>query len=65
MTTGGRPNSDILSLDTALSMPVFANKGSASLFARYNDQSGVNSINGSTGNSWNAFQTGFTLSRSF
>ena len=63
--TTGRPNSDVLSLDTTLSMPVFANKGSASVFVRYNDQSGVNSINGSSGNSWNAFQVGATLTRSF
>ena len=61
----GRPNSDILSLDTSLSMPLFADKGSASVFLRYNDQSGVNSSYGSTGNSWSAFQTGFTLSYRF
>lgn len=63
--TGGRPNSDTLSLDTSLSMPVFANKGSASVFVRYNDQTGANSVNGSPGNSYNSFQVGFSLSRSF
>jgi len=60
-----RPNSDILSLDTSLSIPLFADKGSASVFVRYNDQTGVNSSYGSIGNSWNSFQTGFTLSYHF
>ena len=63
--SNGRPNSDILSLDSTLSMPLFADKGSASVFIRYNDQTGVNSSYGSYGNSWNSFQTGFTLSYRF
>ena len=60
-----RPNTDMLSLDSSLRIPLFADKGSASVFVRYNDQSGVNSSYGSYGNSWNAFQSGFTLSYHF
>ena len=57
--TSSRPDRDYLSLDTALSMPVFADTCNASLFMRYNDQSG-------DGNeSWDALQTGFSISRSF
>ena len=63
--TGGRPDSDILSLDSSLSIPVFSNKGAASVFLRYNDQTGVNTGYGSSGGSWNAFQAGFSISRNF
>ncbi|KAB2640989.1 MAG: hypothetical protein DVB26_05635 [Verrucomicrobia bacterium] len=63
--TNGRPNSDILGLDSSLSMPLFADKGSATVFVRYNEQSGVNSSYGSIGNSWNSCQTGFSLSYRF
>ncbi len=64
---GGRPDSDTLSLDSSLSMPIFTNTGTASVFVRYYDQAGVytNSSAGSTGNSWDSFQTGFSISRSF
>jgi hypothetical protein len=40
-------------------MPVFANTTSASVFMRYSDQ------NGATGETWDSFQIGFSLSRSF
>ncbi|MCX6867914.1 MAG: hypothetical protein NTV46_17195 [Verrucomicrobia bacterium] len=65
--TGGRPDSNTLSLDSSLSMPIFANTGTASVFVRYYDQSGVysNSSAGGTVNSWDSFQTGFSISRSF
>lgn len=55
----GRPDRDYLSLDTALSMPVFADTCSGSVFLRYTDQSG-----GGT-ETWDSCQVGFSISRSF
>ncbi len=55
-----RPDSNYLNLDSSLSMPIFANTCNASIFANYSDQSGDSSFN-----SWNSFQTGFSISRSF
>lgn len=55
----GRPDRDYLSLDTALSMPVFADTCSGSVFLRYTDQSG-----GGT-ETWDSLQAGFSISRSF
>ena len=54
-----RPAQDFLTLDASLGMPVFANTCNASVFMRYRDQ------NGDPANSWNSFQTGFHISRSF
>ena len=50
---------DYLTLDTALSMPVFADTCNASIFMRYSDQSGDRN------QSWDSLQTGFSISRSF
>ena len=54
-----RPDRDYLSLDTALSMPVFGDTCSGSVFLRYTDQSG-----GGT-ETWDSLQAGFSISRSF
>lgn len=56
---GERPDRDYFSLDSSLGMAVFSNSSFASVFMRYNDQSG------SATDSWDAFQTGFSISRSF
>jgi hypothetical protein len=61
----GRPDRTFLNFDSALSMPVFANTGNVSVFARYTDQSGVITSNDATGNSWDSFQMGFSISRNF
>ncbi len=62
----GRPNSDMLGVDTSMAMQVFGDKGSARIFVRYNDQSnGANSGYGSTGKAWNSCQTGMSLSYRF
>lgn len=53
------PDRDYLTLDTALSMPVFADTCNASLFMRYSDQSGA------VNQSWDSLQTGLSISRSF
>ena len=58
-TGAGQPDRDYLTLDTALGMPIFANTTNASVFMRYSDQSGGNA------ESWDSFQIGFGLSRSF
>ena len=65
--TGGRPDSNSLSLDSTFSMPVFANTCNASVFVRYNEQSGVysGSYYGGTENSWDSLQMGFSISRKF
>ena len=55
-----RPDSNYLNLDSSLTMPVFANTCNASIFANYSDQSGDSGFN-----SWNSFQTGLSISRSF
>jgi hypothetical protein len=57
---GGRPDQDYFSFDTSLGMPLFSNSTYASVFLQFNEQSG----SGNT-NSWNSFQAGFSLSRSF
>jgi hypothetical protein len=57
--TMSRPDRDYLTLDTALSMPVFADTCNASVFMRYSDQSG------DSNQSWDSLQTGFSISRSF
>jgi hypothetical protein len=54
-----RPDLDYLTLDTALGMPVFADTCNASIFMRYSDQSG------DANQSWDSFQAGFGISRSF
>jgi hypothetical protein len=48
-------------------MPVFANTCNASLFVRYNEQSGVyaSSYYGGTGDSWESLQMGFSINRNF
>lgn len=55
----GQTDRDHLTLDTSLGMPVFANTTSATLFMRYSDQ------NGGAEETWDSFQIGFGLSRSF
>ena len=55
-----RPDSNYLNFDSSIGMPIFANSCNASVFARYSDQ---NSDSGS--NSFDSFQAGFSLSRSF
>jgi hypothetical protein len=57
--TRSSPDRDYLTLDTSLSMPVFADTCSASIFMRYSDQSG------DSNQSWDSLQTGFSISRSF
>jgi hypothetical protein len=57
--TSSQADRDYLTLDTALSMPVFADTCSASIFMRYSDQSGASN------QSWDSLQTGFSISRSF
>lgn len=54
-----RPDRNYLTLDTALSMRVFADTCSASIFMRYSDQSG------DSNETWDSFQSGFSISRSF
>lgn len=54
-----RPDRDFFSIDGSIGMLIFANTTSASAFIRYSDQSA-----GAT-ESYDAFQTGFSLSRSF
>jgi hypothetical protein len=63
----GRPDSSTLSFDSTLSMPVFANTCNASLFVRYNEQTGVyaSSYYGGTGDSWESLQMGFSINRNF
>ncbi|MCX6868782.1 MAG: hypothetical protein NTV46_21785 [Verrucomicrobia bacterium] len=63
----GRPDSDSLNFDSTLSMPVFANTCNASVFVRYNEQSGVytSSSASGTGNSWDSLQMGFSINRNF
>jgi hypothetical protein len=51
---------DYFSLDGSLGMAVLSNTTYVSLFMRYGDQSGD-----STNDSWNSFQTGFSINRSF
>ena len=53
------PTRDYFSADTSLSMLIFANTTTASVFLQFNDQN-----NGSAG-SWNSVLTGVSLSRSF
>jgi hypothetical protein len=65
VATGGRPNRDSLNFDSSLGMPVFANTCNASVFVRYTDQSGGYTTTGTTGDSWDSFQLGFSISRSF
>jgi hypothetical protein len=62
---GGRSNRDSLNFDSSLGMPIFANTCNASVFARYSDQSGGYTTTGATGDSWDSFQLGFSISRSF
>jgi len=49
---------DYFTVESSLGMPNFANACNASVFMRYQDQSGGT-------NSWDSFQVGFSLSRSF
>ena len=58
-TAGGGYDRDYFSLDGSLGMAVLSNTSFASLFMRYNDQSG------SSTDSWDSLQTGFSISRSF
>lgn len=53
-----QPDRDYFTVDTSLGMPIFANACNASVFMRYQDQSGGF-------NSWDSFQVGFSLNRSF
>lgn len=57
--TSSRGDRDYITFDASLGMPIFSNTTSASLFIRYNDQSG------SITDSWDSFSTGLSLSRSF
>lgn len=62
-TATTRPDRTYLSLDTVLSMPIFDDSTSLSLFMRYSEQSGDQ---GGVGNeSWDSFQAGFGITRSF
>ncbi len=54
-----QPDRDYFSLDGSLGMLIFGNSSYASVFVRYNDQSG-----GGLG-SWDSFQTGISISRNF
>lgn len=54
-----RPDRDYLSLDTAISMPLFADTCSGSVLLRYTDQSGGGR------ETWDSLQFGFALSRRF
>ena len=53
------PDQNSLNFNASLGMPVFGNKGAASVFVGSSVQSG-----GAQG-SWNPFHAGFSLSRSF
>lgn len=55
-----RPDSTYLTLDSSLSMPIFADSCNASIFMNYSDQN-----ESSDGNSWDSLRTGFSISRSF
>lgn len=57
---GGGVDRDYLSLDASIGMPIFADKYYSSIYVRYNDQS-----SDLASQTWDAFQTGITLSRSF
>ncbi len=54
-----RPDRDYLTFDTGLSMPIFSGTTNASMFMRYSDQSGA------AIDSWDSFQMGFGINRSF
>ena len=53
------PDRDYLRFNAALSMPVFAESGIASLFASYSDQSG------GTTKAWDSWQTGVSITHTF
>jgi len=55
-----RPDRDYFSFDGSLGMAVFSNSCYASVFMRYNNQSSTD-----VAYSWDSFQTGFSISRSF
>ena len=55
----GRPDRDYIKLDGSLGTAIFGDSTSASLFASYSDQGG------GSGDSWEAVQLGFSISRSF
>jgi len=56
----GRGDRDYFSIDSSLSMPLFADTCTGSLFVRYSDQSASNTNDG-----FDSFQLGFSISRSF
>jgi hypothetical protein len=59
-TGGARPDQNNFNINTSLSMPVFSNTCNASVFLSYRDQRGGSSVN-----SYDSIQTGFSISRSF
>lgn len=54
-----RPDTNFLTIDTGLSMPIFRSTTNASIFMRYQDQSG------GSNKAWNSLQLGFGLNRTF
>lgn len=56
---GGGDDRDFFSLDGSLGMPVLKNSCIGSVYFRYGDQSSSTTV------SWEALQTGFSISRSF
>jgi len=54
-----QPDKDYLTLDTGLSMPIFSGSTNGSIFLRYSEQNGGNV------DSWDSFQLGFGINRSF
>jgi hypothetical protein len=58
-TTTTREDRDYFSVDGSVGMPVFANSSFASVFLRFSDQSG------SAADTWDAVQSGLSISRKF
>ncbi len=57
--TSSYPDRNYFNLDGSIGMPVFSNTSFASVFLRYSDQSG------SVTETWDAVQSGFSISRKF
>lgn len=58
-TTAAYPDRNFFNIDSSLGMAVFSNTCYASVFMRYNDQSG------SATETWDAVQSGFSITRRF
>jgi hypothetical protein len=60
--TVNRPDQNQLNIDTSIEMPVFSNTCIASIFCRYNEQTGASGV---AGGAWSSVQSGFKISRKF